>query len=126
MIIAYITYRLLFLEGIGHQPYHQVASLGFKFEGGMMGINGRMMGYLHGKGSEKDEEIDEVVSALSAWDARRITKSEAMVWSDNAVPEGTVMEGMPGVNTVIVGKATSDLDGRIVKQNTEIAYVAPK
>jgi len=127
MIAAYVTYRLLFIGRDGHQPYGQVASMGMELEGGMMGIDGRMMGYIHCKKGDEGR-VDEVISALSAWSFRRMTEEEALKWSDRAIPVGTQSFGVagPGFKTCQYGAASLSVDGRIEKLSTEVADVKPE
>ena len=124
MIAAYVTYRLLFIGMDGHQPYGQVASMGMELEGGMMGKDGRMLGYIHCKDGDEGR-IDEVVGALSSWSVKKLSSEEAKAWVDSVVPEGTVTKAVPWQKASVSGKATLSLDGRIEKLSTEVADVKP-
>jgi len=125
VIAAYVTYRLLFIGRDGHQPYGQVASMGMEFEGGMMGKDGRMFGYIHCKDGDEGR-VDEVIDALSAWSFRKLSEEEAKAWFDSVVPEGTMMAEAPWQKASVAGKATLSLDGRVEKISTEVADVITK
>ena len=128
MIAAYVTYRLLFIGNEGHQPYSQVASMGMKFDGGMMGHDGRMFGYIHCKDGDEGR-VDEVISALSAWSCRRLAEEEALKWFDDAVPTGTPVTKPPGdveASTLVMSAAKVSLDGSISKVAVEAEDVITK
>jgi len=130
VIAAYVTYRLLFIGNEGHQPYSQVASMGMKFDGGMMGKDGRMFGYIHCKDGDEGR-VDEVISALAAWSCRRLTEEESKKWFDDVVPEGTIINGPPvdggktGVQHVMSAAAVLP-DGSISKISVEAEDVITK
>ena len=103
-VAAYITYRLLNFDGVGHQPIQQVMACGMSLEGGYYTKEGRYMGYLVGDVGK----VAETVAALAAWDAQELTESEAKAWSETVLPVNTVdLEGK------YVGRARADSNGRI-------------
>jgi hypothetical protein len=115
-MIYYITYRLLSIAGEGHQPHHQCVSMGWKFEGGQMGKDGRMFAHVEG-----DKDINELMTCLSAWGAKLLTQEEALKWFDDVIPAGTKVSMPPLdsrakiVTEQIVAAAVVGKDGRIEK-----------
>lgn len=112
-MIHYITYRLLTIDGVGHQPHHQVVSMGMKFDGGQMGKDGRMFAYIEG-----DKDINEVISCLAAWGAKLLTEKEALEWFDAVIPVGTKLTDpslSSEINEKVALAARVSVDGRIQK-----------
>lgn len=111
MVTGYITYVLLCINGEGHQPYAQVANAGMALEGGMYGINGRMLGYLVGD----PDKVEDVVQSLAMYAARRLSPEEAMEWVDRCAPVNSVVHDMMGKTEKYVGYACLDAEGRVSK-----------
>ena len=125
MVTGYITYVLLCINGEGHQPYAQVANSGMALEGGMYGINGRMLGYLIGD----PDKVEDVVQSLAMYAAKRLSPEEAMDWVDRCTPVNTIVHDMMGQTQKYVGSAYLDGEGRISKpimDNMASASSAPR
>ena len=110
-VTGYITYVLLCINGEGHQPYAQVANSGMALEGGMYGINGRMLGYLIGD----PDKVEDVVQSLAMYAAKRLSPEEAMDWVDRCTQVNSVVHDMMGKTEKYVGYACLDAEGRVSK-----------
>ncbi len=104
---AYIAYHLFNVDGAGMQPYHQVAQAGMHFEGGMYGLRTRYLGYITGD----SDLVEGVIDALGAWKVMQLTASEAIAWSDEALPVNT----RNSESGEYFGPAGLDGEGRIVR-----------
>jgi len=105
-VAAYITYHLLNLEGAGYTPVHQVQQMGMQFSGGLWKQGEVYFGYLIGDVTK----VDDTINALSPWRIRQLTESEALAWSEAAVPINTTTE-----EGEYIGPAEIDDDGYIMR-----------
>ena len=116
-VAAYITYHLLYLDGDGLQPYHQVAQMGMQFLGGLWKQGEVYFGYLIGDASK----VAETIKALSAWGGEQLTEAEALAWSEAALPVNTEEQGAEG-NVQYVGPAEYDVHGYIVRPSSDTPW----
>lgn len=112
--MVYVTYRLLYIRGEGHQPYWQLSQVGVQFEGGLFKFNDRMLAYLSG------DNVTDVLNAASAWGMQEITGAEALTWSETALPVNTEVDDLGTLK--YVGPAEFDADGRIVRPLSETLW----
>lgn len=110
-VMGYVSYTLLNLDGVGHQPYNTLAQIGMGFEGGLFGRGGRMLGYLVGESAK----VDLALTVLSPWLVDRMTSAEALLWSEESLPINSRTPEGPGLQSKYVGPAELDAGGRIVR-----------
>jgi len=99
--MKYVIYSLDWQNGIGYQPYEQIASCGVGFEGGIVEYSGRFLGKLIGD----DDKCSIAIASCNRFGMNEVTEDEANLFASNGTHPPTLKEDIDAL-TIIVGILT--------------------
>lgn len=113
-----IRYKLKFIDGVGHQPYHDIARFLCSFEGGSYGTaDGYMLGYISG---EPDDIVKAITACSENYGMTTISDQEALTIADLCSVPGNQNEYGQYVQPATI------IDGKISKTYTSVAPENPE
>lgn len=75
-----VRYKLKFIDGVGHQPYHDIARFLCSFEGGSYGAaDDYMIGYISG---EPDDIVKAITACSEDYGMTAVSNQEALIIAD--------------------------------------------
>lgn len=125
-MIKYVTYSLFWIDGVGKQPYEQVAAHGAVLDGGVATDNGRYFGYIEGT----EDQCISAIDGCGMYGMKEMTEQESKIFLTTCAPVNLLIKTSGGLS-VYLGEPKLNLKGKFERILHDVeqpipAYQKPK
>lgn len=117
----WIEYSLVYMNGLGQQPYETLVPLSVHFDGGHFVEAGRYRGRLSGT----EEQIANAVLSLAMFGVRELTTDDILAIAERLVPTnstGSAPHARETDTPQYIGPATLDEELRVVRATSDTPF----